>query len=411
MAGSCDVIVIGGGVMGLSPAYYLTREGKSVLLLEKDGIGSGASGACDDMILLQSKKPGILLQLTFASLELYRGLSAELEADLEFETRGGMVLIEDQQQLEVMEEYVAKQRSYGLDVKIVGREELHRRQPLVSPHVIAATYSPDDSQVNPLNLMRAFLYKGLRQSLKVVKSGVVALDSTKGVWQAVTADGKKFSAPVVVNAAGTWAGEVAELAGIDIPIKLKKGQIAVTEPLPPLGETNIWSADYIVVKLRPDLAAKREKSAADLGLGLAFSQTAKGNYLLGGTREFVGFDTETTLVGIREIIRQATRFFPVFNNAHIIRTFAGLRPATPDGLPFIGEVRDRPGFFMLAGHEGDGIALAAVSGKIMSQMICGQSLLQEVGELSPDRLIRGDIPLSGAYDRYGDEGNDGLDTN
>ena len=93
-------------------------------------------------------------------------------------------------------------------------------------------------------------------------------------------------------------------------------------------------------------------------------------------------------MGIRETIRQAARFFPVFNKAHIIRTFAGLRPATDDGLPFIGEVKDRPGFFMLAGHEGDGIALAPASGKIMAQLICGRPLIRGIDELSPDRLTK-----------------------
>lgn len=129
MPKSFDVIAIGGGIMGLACGYYLTRAGKRVLVLEKGEFGSGASGACDDMILLQSKKPGINLDMAFKSLEIYAGLSGELDSDLEFKSLGGMILIESEKHLAIMEEYVAQQRSSGLEVEIISRKELRRRQP------------------------------------------------------------------------------------------------------------------------------------------------------------------------------------------------------------------------------------------------------------------------------------------
>lgn len=383
-----DVIIIGAGIIGLSTAYYLTKKGRKVLMLEKKEIGSGSSGACDDMILLQSKKPGILLQMALESLEMYKCLSEELNTDLEFQTRGGMILIENQEQLKIMEDFVDKQRSYGLDVELIDKRDVKKKQPLVNDRVIASTYSPIDSQVNPLRVMKGFYMKSIERGMEINKpSSVIALKKlSNGYWEVITDNNKCYHAEVVINAAGAWAAEVGKLVGVEIPIKPKKGQIAVTEQIPCLGETNIWDADYIVTKLDPVLAEKRDRILAKLGIGLSFTQTLDGNYLIGGTREFVGFDTKTTYQGISNILSQALKFFPVLKNVHIIRTFAGLRPASIDGKPFLGEVKDKEGFFIAAGHEGDGIALAPITGKIMAQMICGETPSLPVDELSPDRL-------------------------
>ncbi|MDI3534021.1 MAG: hypothetical protein PWQ82_386 [Thermosediminibacterales bacterium] len=383
-----DVIIIGAGIIGLSTAYYLTKKGKKVLMLEKKEIGSGSSGACDDMILLQSKKPGILLQMALESFEMYKCLSEELNTDLEFQTRGGMILIENQEQLKIMEDFVRKQRSYGLDVELIDKRDVKKKQPLVNDRVIASTYSPIDSQVNPLRVMKGFYMKSIERGMEIDKpSSVTALKKlSNGYWEVVTDNNKCYHAEVVINAAGAWAAEVGKFAGVEIPIKPKKGQIAVTEQIPCVGETNIWDADYIVTKLDPVLAEKRDRILAELGIGLSFTQTLDGNYLIGGTREFVGFDTKTTYQGISNILSQVLKFFPVLRNVHIIRTFAGLRPASIDGKPFLGEVKDKEGFFIAAGHEGDGIALAPITGKIMAQMICGETLSLPVDELSPDRL-------------------------
>jgi len=384
-----DVIIIGAGIIGLAAAYYLSTKKKSVLLLEKKAIGAGASSACDDMILLQSKKPGILLKMAFESLEMYKHLSKELDYDLEFETRGGMILIKTEEQLKIMEDFVNQQKSYDLNVDLIPRKEVRKRQPFVDKGVIASTYSPDDSQVNPLKVMKGFYLKGLEAGMDVKKGyPVIALNKlTDGCWEVITADKETFTGEFILNAAGAWSPEICRLIGLDLPIKPKKGQIAVTEQIPALGETNFWDAEYIVTKLNPELAARRNKILAELGIGLSLSRTSEGNYFIGGTREFTGYNNQTTYQGINAVIKQALKYFPVLENVHIIRTFAGLRPASLDGKPFLGEVSARKGFFIAAGHEGDGIALAPITGKLIAQLICQETLSIPVGELSPDRVF------------------------
>jgi glycine/D-amino acid oxidase-like deaminating enzyme len=236
-----DVVVIGGGIIGLSSAYYLLKSGKRVLLIEKNHIGAGASGACDDMILLQSKKPGISLQMALESLEMYKKLSEELGYSVEFESKGGMILIENDQYLNIMEEYVKQQKSYGLDVHIIDEKELRKRQPHVREGIIASTFSDKDSQANPLKAMRGFMRKGISMGLEI-KRGVVIkeIDTMQNGWRLTFEDGTSIETEYVVNAAGAWAPQVGELIGIDIPITPKKGQIAVTEQIPSIGQTNVW---------------------------------------------------------------------------------------------------------------------------------------------------------------------------
>ena len=384
-----DVTIIGGGIMGLSSAYYLCQRGKKVLILEAGGFGHGSSGSCDDMILLQSKKPGINLKLAFESLKLYKQLLKDWGADeLEFLNLGGMILIQNQQELSVMEDFVEQQREIGLDVEIIDKKEMKKKQPYVSDRYIASTYSAIDSQVNPFSVMSGFLSRIKKMGGEIrFYSPVKNIEKQdNGGWQIRTEQGESFFSDLVVNAAGAWAGQIASMVGENVPITPKKGQLVITEKVPSLGETNLWSASYMVTKLRPDLV-ENDSSDMGIGLGFSFTRTTDGNYLIGSTREKAGFDKRTSYEAIRAIIKQATGILPVLNEVHFIRTIAGFRPASEDGKFILGEHKSVPGFFTAAGHEGDGIALAPVTGKILSDIISGDVIDFEYLQLSPERFM------------------------
>lgn len=365
-----DVCVIGGGLMGLSTAYYLSKAGKSVVLLEQRELGNGASGSCDDMILLQSKKPGVTLELAMDSLELYKGLGAELDWDIGFGTRGGMILIRNERELAVMEQYVATQRKYGLDVTIVDQRELRRRQPFVSETILASTYSAVDSQVDPLRLIRALLRRGGDCGLVALRQAPVSeVARTGGHWTVRAGTDLAVECESVVNAAGAWAPQVGALTGLSIPIEPRKGQLVITEQIPAIGETNVWSAAYIASKIDPSLAPDMGAYAKSIGLGFSFTQTHDGNYLIGSTRESAGFDKTTSQQAISHIMTQACDYFPILKSVNVIRTIAGFRPACRDGLPIVGAVDGLPGYYICAGHEGDGVALAPITGKSIAELI------------------------------------------
>lgn len=367
-----DVCVIGAGVMGLATAYYLLKYGKTVAVLEKGEVGSGASSSCDDMILMQSKKPGIALTLAMESLDMYKELPLELDADIGFLTLGGMVIIEDEKQLKIMEDFVKQQVSYGLDVEIVDRDVLFKKQPHVAGYMIASTYSPSDSQVNPLLLMRALLRKGLNMGMDIFRSTPVQEIKQSGDhWIVKGKNEVSVECDSIVIAAGAWSGQIGDLLGIDIPIRPIKGQIAITEQIAPIGETNCWTAAYIASKHDPSIMPDRSDYDKEIGLGFAFSRTSEGNYLIGSTRENAGFDKNTNFKAIARILEQTRQYFPIMSQVNIIRTIAGFRPGTKDGSPIIGGIDGFPGLFIAAGHEGDGIALSPITGKLTAEMVCG----------------------------------------
>lgn len=391
MKGHYDVIVIGGGIIGLSCGYYLSRSGRKVLVLDRGEFGSGSSGACDDMILLQSKKAGVTLELAMESLELYRSLGEELGCDLGFKQMGGMILIENQRDLAVMEDFVRQQQACGLNVDIIERNEMRRRQPNINEKYIASTYSADDSQVDPLQVMKGFIGAGKKIGMEVCyQEGVIGIDRDgKGTWKVTTDLGVTVQSESLVIAAGAWSGKIGELLDIDIPVQPKKGQLLITEKIPPVGETNLWTASYVVTKLRPELAEQEtaDPVKAALGLGFSFTRTVDGNYLIGSTREHVGFDKGATFEAVQALSTQVVDIIPLMKHVHLIRHIAGFRPEVKDGRIILGEWPGIEGLFVATGHEGDGIAMAPITGKLLNDYVCRRNLPEKVAELNPQRVL------------------------
>lgn len=387
MTGQGDVIVVGGGVIGASVAYQLAKRGRKVILVEKGDFASGASGSCDTSIFLQSKNAGIHLQLALASAEIFKGLREELGHDIEYHVKGGMILIETAEELKVMEGFVARQKQTGLEVDIIDRREASKLQRGLAEHLVGSTYSSRDGDVNPIELTLGFAKAARKLGAEIcLHREVTGVIMAGGRVEGVETTQGRLLAPVVVNAAGAWAPLIGKMAGLELPIKPRRGQIMITEPVAPYIAQQILSASYIVAKYNADKLKDSKSRALQLGVGLSLSQTEKGNIFIGGTREFVGYDTANTHEAIGTVLKNALRLVPGLGSIHIIRTMGGLRPFTPDGLPLIGFVHGLEGYFMAAGHEGDGIALAPVTGKIVADLIVDGKTFTDVSALNPNRF-------------------------
>lgn len=374
------IVIIGGGVIGTSIAYHLAKQEAQVTLIEAGDLASGSSGACDGLVFMQSKKPGIHLKLAMESLKRFEALKKELHFDIEFKQTGGLVIIETETEYQAMEKYVKEQQTIGLDVQLLDTTQTHEKEPLLSTSIIGSTFSPLDGQVNPINLTLGFAMAARKNHAKIM-TGTKVLDILikQNKVTGVATNRGNIRADLVVNAAGSMAGLISQMVGIHMPIKPRRGQIVVTHAGKSILKHCLISAKYIAAKYDPALAGKS-------GQGISMEQTDNGNLLLGSTREFSGYNKENTLSGIRGIIKQTASVLPALENFQVIRTFAGLRPFTPDGLPILGPVKSLDGFIIAAGHEGDGIALSPITGDLMSQLLLGKNPDISLDPFSPDRF-------------------------
>lgn len=381
-----NVIVIGGGVIGSSLCYQLSKRGKSVILFEKEDLCSGTSGACDAYITPHTKKPGFHLALCLESQKIYDQLEEELGEDLEYEkNRGGFQPCEDEIAYELVGKNAKDLLAGGLEVKMMGIDEVRKYEPALSPKLVGALHCPSAGQVNPFRVVFAYVKNAKRlgtqvmlhtEVLDIIRDGekVAGVKTNKGDYYADT----------IVNATGSWGAQIAKMAGFNVPIRPRRGQIVVSEAVPPLIHSTMQSGMYMVIKHRPELIS--DERIKRLGCGYCIEQTKDGTILIGFTREFVDFDKRTTMEGIEAIIKEGCKYIPALERLHFIRTFAGFRPFVPDGLPLIGAVDGLQGFFMAAGHEGDGISLAPITGKLVAEIIDEGTSSFNIDAFSPNRF-------------------------
>ena len=164
---TADVVVIGAGVIGSCIAWRLSQIGMKVIVIDSAAPGAGASGSCDKAIFLQSKRPGLPMRMAVESRSMYSTLTDELDADIEFSPGGGMVAIETDTQMTFMKSFVEEQRQAGITVELLDGDQARAHQPGLSEHILGASYSPDDAEVNPLSLNAALVDAAVRAGAEI----------------------------------------------------------------------------------------------------------------------------------------------------------------------------------------------------------------------------------------------------
>jgi glycine/D-amino acid oxidase-like deaminating enzyme len=261
-------------------------------------------------------------------------------------------------------EFAAGQRQAGVEVVDVPADELASHEPHLAPGLAGGAYYPQDMQVQPM-LAAAELLRHARAKGASVRTGTDVLGirrDTSGAVAGVRTDRGDMAARWVVNAAGTWGGEVAAMAAAPVPVLPRRGFILVTEPLPPLILHKVYTADYVANVASDD---------AGLETSVVVEGTRAGTVLIGASRERVGFDRSLALPVLGRLAAQAVGLFPFLAEVNVLRSYLGFRPYCPDHLPVIGPDPRVPGLVHACGHEGAGIGLAAATGHLIAQVLTG----------------------------------------
>ena len=376
---SPDAIVIGAGVVGACSALALTNAGLKVLVIDRGPVASGTTGAGEGNILVSDKEPSPELTLALRSRDAGFEVNADIDGGFELEDKGGVVVSRSEKGIADLKKLAALQRAAGIDAQEVNGAELQKLEPFISKNVEFGVLYPQDAQCQPMlaaaQIMRAVRKRG---GAFVQGENVISIDSINGAVIGLTTDKSKYSSPIVINATGTWAGEIAKLAGSDLPIMPRRGFILVTAPAGKIINHKVYDADYV---------ANVASGDADLQSSAVVEGTASGTILIGASRERVGFKNDLDVSILRQLARQAISLFPVLENIQLLRAYRGFRPYAPDHLPVIGEDANVKGLWHAAGHEGAGIGLAPATAVLITAQITGRKTFMDPTPFSPARFV------------------------
>ncbi len=363
-------------MVGAACAFYAARAGLDVIIVDRGPVSGGTTGAGEGNLLVSDKEPGPELDLALLSGRLWAQLAEGIGEFVEYEAKGGLVVASTPGGLTALERFAEEQRAAGVVVEPVGSDGLYVLEPHLAPGLPGGVYYPQDCQVMPA-LAAAHLVRVSGARLFTGRTVTDVLLKADGTVQGVRTDRGDVLAPTLVNAAGTWGGELAALAGVTLPVLPRRGFVLVTEPLPRLVRHKVYAADYVA-----DVAS----DSAALQTSPVVEGTSAGPVLIGASRERVGFDREFSLPVVRALAAGATKLFPFLADVHAMRSYLGFRPYLPDHLPAIGPDPRVPGLVHACGHEGAGIGLATGTGHLIAQLLGDKTPDLDMTPFRPDRF-------------------------
>lgn len=357
-----DIAVIGGGIVGVSVAYFLAKQGQDVVLIERRGLASEASGANMGLITQVSQEPGLLLKMVGESACFYRYLQDEEGIDLEYVQPGGFKIYADKDEARQGSALVSKQQLWGLPVEYLSKRQILGMEPALSKELEFAggAFCPLDGFLNPF---RATIMTGLaarRLGVELLThTEVTGIGAENGKVRYLETSRGRVYTDLVINAAGAWAPLIARMVGEELPITPARGQVLVTEPVPRFMNYHV--------------------------LGISARQTKHGSVLIGSVKEYVGYNKQNDPLCLSEFAGGAMARYPRLEGVKVVRAWANLRAATPDEKPILGRSLVVDGLIHAAGCLGMGMGWGPASGRMIADLVCaGRS--DEFEELSLARF-------------------------
>ncbi|NUO50169.1 MAG: FAD-binding oxidoreductase [Polyangiaceae bacterium] len=358
MRDRASVVIVGGGIMGLSVAYNLAKNHgiTDVTVLERSYLCSGASGRNGGGVRAQfSTETNV--RLMQESLRLCRAFAADMKINVWFRQGGYLFLARDEAKRRALEASVKVQNDCGHPTKLLEPKEAKKVVPeLDVSDVVCASYNPDDAVVFPWPFVWGYARGAEELGVEISTFTDVIGFETKGKRiDAVVTNKGKIATHRVVNACGAWSPEIARMLGVELPNKPHRHEICSSEPLKP------WLTPLV----------------ADLSNGLYFSQSTRGEIVGGVSNDDVpeGIDQRSSHAFLALYAKALVRTVPVLGSVKVLRQWAGCYDLTPDQNPIVGRVDEVDDFFQVSGFMGHGFMMAPVMGKLLAQHIAEGSNL------------------------------------
>jgi len=377
---SADVVVIGGGVVGCAVAFELARRGcTNVTLIERNTPASGSSGRCGAGVRQQF---GTELNCVLAreAVRIFEKMDEYLDykPSVEFRQSGYLMLAFSDHQWEQFLANVALERSLDIDVKTLTPEEALKIVPFLNiDGMVGATFCQEDGHANPFHTTFAYARAARRLGVEILThTEVTGIEVEKDKIRAVVTDRGRIATSTVVNCAGAYSGQVAAMAGIDLPVWGERHQILITEPVEPI-------MGPMVISFHHDFYCQ---------------QVPHGSFIMGigMPGEPKGYKIHSSVDFLEGMARSLRLLLPPVAQLRVVRQWAGLYDRSPDAQPILGECPPVERFFNANGFSGHGFMLAPIVGVIMAELVTTGSSSIDVSKLDAGRFARGELVLEPA---------------
>ena len=377
MTETADVVIIGSGIVGSSVAYHLAEAGcTNVLVVEREAHqGKGSTGKSMGGVRAQFATT-INIQMSRYSIDFFATFDEQLGYPADYRPHGYLFCATSERHLGYLKANRERQLALGVkNVELISREDIVKILPqLRIDDVIGGTYCPTDGFVDPHSVMMGFMMKARERGVRLwLDTKVTGIEVDNGQVTGVTTTRGPVSAPIIVNAAGAWAAEVALLAGAELPVEPLRRQLVPTEPFAGL--------------------PKRFPMVIDMSTGFHFRREGKGILLAwNDPEETPGFKTDFDASFIEKILTRAASRVPCLADAEVNprRAWAGLYEMTPDHHAIIGPAPNVKGLFFVNGFSGHGVMHSPASGRITSDLILhGRSDLIDITLIGLERFATG----------------------
>jgi len=369
-----NVLIIGGGVSGTGLAYNLAKLGvEGIVLLERNYLGSGASGRCGGGARQQWTTEENV-KFMKKSIEILERLPQELKFNILFRQSGYLFLARDEEQLNLLKENVRLHRKLGVETRFLDAEEAREIVPVLNTEgILGATYNPKDGVLFPFALVWGYAKAAKRLGAKIyLHTEARGFKIENGRIKSVFTDKGEIKVKEwVVNAAGAYSKELARKAGVELPNKPYRHEIMVTEPL------KLFIKPMVV----------------DLSNGLYMTQTSRGEVIggIGDPEEESSYNLESGHKFLYLFSRAAIRVIPILKEIRLMRQWAGLYDTTPDKNPILGPVDEVENFLQINGYSGHGLMMAPYATQLLAELIAYGKPSESIERFSIRRFREGEI--------------------